>query len=49
MLRLLYLKDLEFPPVAERYLITWDLYTELVWNGLKIKALPAYLFLLNFD
>jgi hypothetical protein len=41
---------IEFPsPVAERYLITWDLYTELVWNDLKIKALPAYLFLLNFD
>ncbi len=40
----------EFPyPTVERYLITWDLYTKLSWNGLKIKALPAYLFLLDSD
>ena len=38
----------EFPyPAAERYLITWDLHTELSWKGVKIKVLPAYLFLLD--
>ncbi|MEJ5229676.1 MAG: ATP-binding protein [Pseudothermotoga sp.] len=36
----------EFPyAVRARYLITWDLYKELSWNGLKILALPAYVFL----
>lgn len=36
----------EFPyAVRERYLITWDLYKELSWNGLTIQALPAYVFL----
>ncbi|PLV56742.1 ATP-binding protein [Thermotoga sp. SG1] len=38
----------EFPyPAPERYLITWDLYTELSLDGVKIKVLPAYLFLLD--
>jgi len=36
----------EFPyPVKRRYLITWDLSTELSWNGSKIKAIPGYVFL----
>lgn len=38
----------EFPfPVGERYLITWDLRTEISLDGVKIKAVPAYLFLLD--
>ena len=38
----------EFPfPVGESYLITWDLRTEISLDGVKIKAVPAYLFLLE--
>lgn len=33
--------------MPERYLITWDLHTELSLDGVKIKVLPAYLFLLD--
>ncbi len=39
----------EFPHtgVEGRYLITWDFSAELEYTNEKVKALPAYVFLLD--
>ncbi len=48
------IKDRELKGFAEfpyrsngNYLITWDLWKEISYNGVKIQCIPAHLFLLN--